>query len=511
VAHKKKQHPSLRVNAVSNWCSLIVNIGIGFCLTPFIIKNLGDTGYGIWTLVGSFVGYYGLLNLGVGSAITRYIARYSGQGEQQKLDETFNTALVMFSMTGCIACGLSFVLAGSLAAFFEVPAADVVSFKRLIWIIGITTGIGFPAGVFSAAVTAREHFVEVNVVTIVRGLLRAGLVVLFVNLGWGVVGVGLAPLCATLFAIVANMFLFKRYGSDISVGLKFANRKTLKMLLVYGGITTIIAIADILRSNIDSVVIGKFVSLDAVGVYGVAMLLLRYMTRSVISGLGVLGPRFAVLDGVGHKDELNRLFLKSLSIAAILSFGVAMLAIVFGRHFILWWAGEEYSRAAIILYILVVPRAVAIAQNPGIALMYALKKHQFYAVATIAEAIANITLSLILVKQYGIVGVALGTMVSMLIVKIGVMPLYVSGIAGLPVLEYAKSIVPPAIIAVVISFVAYYVGIMRQNTLPIAYLVFAAFIAGITYFSACYCVVRKINSAPMISLVPTRSENRIHS
>ena len=63
-------NPSLKVNALSNWVSLGVNVIIGFVLTPFIIRSLGKTGYGIWTLVCSFVGYYGLLNLGVGSAIT---------------------------------------------------------------------------------------------------------------------------------------------------------------------------------------------------------------------------------------------------------------------------------------------------------------------------------------------------------------------------------------------------------------------------------------------------------
>ena len=90
-----KKRPSLKINSISNYASLFVQIAVGFFLTPFIISHLGQTGYGIWVLVGSFVGYYGLLNLGVSSAIVRYIARYSAQKNTSSLNETANTALVM--------------------------------------------------------------------------------------------------------------------------------------------------------------------------------------------------------------------------------------------------------------------------------------------------------------------------------------------------------------------------------------------------------------------------------
>ncbi len=455
------RRPSLKINAVSNWASLGVNIAIGLFLTPFIIRSLGKTGFGIWTLVGSFIGYYGLLNLGVGSAITRYIARYTAQKDENALNEVASTALAMFCVTGILAIAVSFSMAGVLADFFKVEPEQRQAFIQLIWIIGITTGISFPGNVFGAIVTAREHFVANNIITIVRALLRAGLTVLFINAGWGLLGVGLAPLAATVVAIISSFFLFEHYASDVCLRLTFTNKRTLKMLLVFGGITTIIMVADILRIQLDSLVIGKFVSLDAVGVYGVAALLIRYMTRIVTAGMGVLGPRFANLDGAGKKDEMRKLFLKSLSISSFLAFGAGMMAIIFGPRFITLWAGEEYAGAASVLIIIASAYAFALSQNPGIGLMYALNKHHYYAFFTVIEAVTNVVLSIILVFRYGIVGVALGTAISMLLVKVLVMPIYVSKIVGISIINYAKPFPKPAILAGFIIVLSYSLGFVK--------------------------------------------------
>lgn len=114
------RRPSLKINAISNWTSLVVQVAIGFFLTPFVIRHLGQSGYGVWVLVGSFIGYYGLLNLGVGSAITRYIARFSAQNDTENLNETVNSALAMFCITGIVAVAISVVIARTLATFFKI-------------------------------------------------------------------------------------------------------------------------------------------------------------------------------------------------------------------------------------------------------------------------------------------------------------------------------------------------------------------------------------------------------
>ena len=486
--------PSLKINALSNWAALGVNIVVGFLLTPFIISHLGKTGYGIWILIGSFIGYYGLLNLGVGSAIMRYVARYAGQGDEKSLNETASTAMAMFCCTGVLAIAASFFLAGPLARFFEVEPKHFDDFRYVVWIIGLATGLSFPGNVFGAIVAAYERFVVVNFVRVATALVRAGLVVIFLLYGMDMPGVALAALGSQLFALIANFLLCRHFTPLVQVKLAFAKLRVLRKLIVYGGITTIIVVADIMRISLDRVVIGKMVGMAEVGIYGIAALIIQYMLHLVTTGMRVLTPRFAALDGAKEHTRLQSLFLRSLPVSALLAFGASMLTIIFGARFITWWVGEEFAGAIPVLWIIAAAYAFALSQNPSIGLMYALNKHRYYAVATMIEAIANVTLSILLVSRYGIIGVALGTAIPMLIIKVLVMPIYVSRVVGVSILSYAKPFMIPSILAGLMVVLSHIMGASEflDKCKPIVFLG-CGIVAGLLFLTVVFVITRMID------------------
>jgi len=457
-----EKKPSLIINAASNWFALGINVAIGFFLTPFIIRYIGKSGYGIWTLIGAFVGYYGLLNIGVNSAITKYIASYSQENKLKNLNEVVSTALTMFCTTGIIAILISFVMAGTIADFFQVLSEERSGFVKLLWILGITTGISFPSSVFAATITAREHFVASNIIIIATSLLRAGLTVVLLISNWGLIGVGFASLAANFMGILANFFLFRLYARDILLKLAFVNSRTLKKLIVYGSFSTIIIIADNLRTNIDSLVIGKWVSLEAVGIYGLAALVIRYMVICIGASMNVLTPRFVSLDASDNLTQLRELFQKSLFYSAYISFGMATLAILFAKTFIRLWVGTGFDQSATILTILVIAWTTDLAQNPGVWLMYALNKHRFYAYLTLIEGTINFVLSIILAPRYGIIGVAMGTFIPMVGIRLLIQPLYVSKIIKMKITDYLRLFLLPLLAAVLLLLIGFSIEFIRN-------------------------------------------------
>ncbi len=481
ISRNLKQ-PSLKVNAVSNWCALIVNILVGFLLTPFIINRLGKTGYGIWILIGSFVGYYNLLDLGVRSALIRYVARYVRQADEQALTETTSTAMSMFCCIGGCVIAASFLFAGLLAEFFDIAPENYSDFKSVVLLLGLAAGLTFPSSVFGTIVMAHERYVAANFVSVISALMRAGMTVLLLVRGKGLVGVASATLVGAMFGLGANYLIFRYLTPWIRISFARAKWGVLWTLLSYGGLATVIKVADIMRMNLDSFVIGKLVGIAEVGIYGIAALIIRYILRFIATGMGVLTPRFAALDGANEHSQLQDLFVRSLSVSALLSFGCAMLAVVFGGRFIVLWVGEGFEDAIPVLLILASAYGFALAQNPAIGLMYALNKHSYYAAVTILEAIANLVISILLAPRYGIIGVALGTAIPMLIVKLLVQPIYVCRIINMKVKDYAIQIVLPAVVALVIAIIAYKEGMMtnRQGDSLIRWTI-SAFLCGITY------------------------------
>src|SRR5215468_7962119 len=91
--------PGMGLSIVSNWLAFAVTAAVGFVLAPYMVSRLGDSQYGLWVLVGSLVGYLGLLDLGVRGAVTVYVARHHGTGDDRAASRIVSSALFLFAIT----------------------------------------------------------------------------------------------------------------------------------------------------------------------------------------------------------------------------------------------------------------------------------------------------------------------------------------------------------------------------------------------------------------------------
>ena len=461
----RQKRPSLRANAASNYATLAVNMLVVFLLTPFVIRHLDLVGYGIWVLVQSLVGYCGLLDLGVSSAVTRYVARYAGQGDYHSLNRSIGAALGLFSGMALVVAAAALALAGVLAGFFNIEPANIADFKHVVWILGMGTALAFPGRVFGATLTAHERFVPANCANIAVILLRAGLTVLLLKADMALMGVAWANLAGAGGGLVAKYILCRRYVPYMRIQLGSVHWKALRSLLTFGAAATVVRVADLLRFQLDSFVIGKWVGLAELAVYAIAArIIFNWIFPLIISGTRVLDPRFAALDSIGQRQKLRELFMRSLAASSTMAFGISMLAFLFGGSFIVRWVGSEFAGAAPVLWILLAACVCDLAQNPGIGLMRALNKHHLYALVTIIEGVANVVLSIALAYRYGIVGVALGTAIPMAVVKLVVQPIYVSRLVGIPLATYLRPFLLPGLVAAVTVTIGWQIGLVTDVT-----------------------------------------------
>jgi peptidoglycan biosynthesis protein MviN/MurJ (putative lipid II flippase) len=139
--------------------------------------------------------------------------------------------------------------------------------------------------------------------------------------------------------------------------------------------------------------------------------------------------------------------------------------------------------------------------------MYAVNKHYYYAIAIIIEAVANLLLSIILVFRCGILGVALGTLIPMLIIRVCVMPLYVSRVAGLDLREYLRPMLLPAILAAGLMGLACWTGIITRRVTSTGYLLATGLGIGLVYVLGYYLMMRLVFPALLDSMLDRRRNN----
>ena len=427
----------------------------GLLLMPFIIHSLGDKIYGLWLFVGSFLGFYGLLDLGLNSAMQRYASRAIGGKNFDEVNKIVNISLLIFCILGILALSVSFG-----AAFF-VPLlikniTDVDTFRRIMIILGINSAISFPMLVFSGILSTNIRYDLSVSIEILKLIIRTLLIVILLKLGYGIMALALITLIVNIIGYIIQYVLVKQFYKYVKFSIKFIDKSKVKTLFGYSFNTFIAQITDQLKFNIDNLVITAFLGLNYVTTYAIGVRLIRYFGRFIRAAIGIVMPVFSQDEAKGDYKAIREKFILMTKLSSYLSLSVGGTLIIFGKSFIERWVGIKYSESYIILMIFVVPAIIALMQNPSIQLLYGISKNRFYAIANSIEGISNLILSLILVRRFGIVGVALGTAIPALLIKVLAQPIYTCLAIKLSIKKFYLSVLLPAVIKSSIVFFVYW-------------------------------------------------------
>ncbi len=164
--------------------------------------------------------------------------------------------------------------------------------------------------------------------------------------------------------------------------------------------------------------------------------------------------------------------------------------------------GDGFGGAVSILWILAVAYVVGLAQNAGYGLMLARDRHRLFAKIAILESVANVGLSILLAPRLGIIGVALGTAIPMLVVKVFVQPLYVSRVAGVSLAENLRAMLIPASVATGMTVVGMSAGLLPFLASRSLFVLIGTGVAtGVAYVALVYALARKMPYMPELDLV----------
>jgi O-antigen/teichoic acid export membrane protein len=305
-------------------------------------------------------------------------------------------------------------------------------------------------------------------------IVRTGLIVWFMRAGYSIIALAVITCTVGLAENIARVWYARRLFPGNRVARALYTPARLRELFSYGGKTFINQLAELLRFQVDHAVIAAFINLSAVTLFNIAGTLAYYFRSLIQAMVGVLVPMYArqQVEGDHAGMAASHLFTTKLaSVVAILG-GGAMF--IFGEAFIQLWMGPQYTGAYPSLAVLAIATAAYMTQQPAIALIYGLGRVGTLAKASIAEALANLVLSLIFVHQLGIFGVALGTAIPLVFISV-----FVAGFScrllEIPVLVYLRSVGPVILVTIALQIVTgFVVAHYRPDSYPDLILLFAA-------------------------------------
>src|SRR5271155_5542619 len=305
---KKLDKVALFKNVGSSWFGLGVNIIVGVLLSPYILHHLGDEAFGLWVLIFSITGYYGLFDLGIRSSIVRYVATFSAKGDQAELDRLISTAVSTYAGIGAFAILITLLGSYYVASIFRISADFLHTARLLFLIVGSAVALGFPLGISGGILEGLQRFYLLNFTNIGATIARALLIVLALQHGHGLLSVALITVSLPLVSGLVNAIVVFRI-LPLRLSIKNVNRDSLRRIATYSSSTLIILVAARLRFKTDAMVIGTFLSSAAITYFTIGSRLMDY-AGEVVSGLAqVFVPMSSESDATGDLAGLRRIFV----------------------------------------------------------------------------------------------------------------------------------------------------------------------------------------------------------
>ncbi len=396
-------------NVSSSWFALGVNVAVGIFLSPFILHRLGDTAFGIWVLIFSVTGYYGLFDLGIRSSIVRYVSKFTATDEREELAKLINTSLFTYSCTGLLSFLVTLVVASQVDRIFHIPPAFHSTARWLLLMVGTSVAVGFPAGIFSGFLEGLQDFFINNWTNVVSTLVRAALIVVALKHGYGLLTIALITVVLPFLASILRGYLALRL-CPVPFGLKYVDRAMFRQIANYSGVTFMIMVAGRLKFKTDEIVIGTFMSAAAITYFNIGARIVDYAGQVVTALSQIFAPMSSQSDAWGNMVRMRKIFLVGNRVCGFTIFPVCVILLILGKSVIEVWVGKKYIATSYpVLVIMILCSTLWWAQGASGRILFGMSKHGTWAVVTMVEGISNLILSIILVRPYGIIGDALGT------------------------------------------------------------------------------------------------------
>ena len=415
-------------NAVANSAGFFVSVGITLFLTPFVISSLGEVRYGVWALVMSVTGYYGILDVGLRGGLSQYLTRYLAQGRMAEFNRTASTGVVALSVAGLVLLLISVVVARHFNQVISVPAHLHNEVRWTLLTVGSGVSLQFPFFMFSTVFIATERYDISNVISIAANVMRAATIVLVLKAGQGLVGLAAGTFCVLLLEYVVRAWVCYRLVPGMRVSPSLSSIGSLREFGVFGLWNSLNQLAYRVLIYSPTLIVGVFISPSAVAVFAVAASLNMYFVDAFAPITQVFYPVITRLDSQGALGALSRLYLRGYRAVLGLTMLASFLAYFWVEAFLRMWIGDSFQNefayqtiATTYRILMVAGFATAVGSLAGHVLV-GTRRIRPFALAVVTEAFVNVVVTIFAVRSYGIAGAAVAAAVAAVLFRLIIIP-----------------------------------------------------------------------------------------
>ena len=450
-------------NMTANTVGTVVNMLSGLVVMPYLIRTLGGGTYGLWILIGTMAGYFGILDLGVSAALGRLVAAHRARGEHDQVNEVMSTACALLFIAFAIVCVATGLALPIFPRIFAVPSNELLDVRYALILVGLNLALTFPGFTFAGFLWGHERFDLENAVRIPGLIVRTVLSITAVSASMPLTSLGVIVFGVNTLGNLARMVLCFKLDPDLRLSWNRIRRSRVREIFSLGGWMSVISWSRLLTPQIAPTFIGIRIGSAAVTTFTIARQLTAYANMFATTATQVLAPRAIAAHATASVDVQTDLFIEGGKFAYALSLFFCGGLLCLGLPFIHWWQHGSQDAAYPLLFVLMLGECLPISQLMTYSVLLGANRQRSLGLLLLGEAVVSVPLIVAAVGGTGIFGVSVAVAFSMFLVRGLLQWLYGCRLLKVSTLSYIKRVFLPVTVFAIPPIAVLYVVTMRSS------------------------------------------------
>lgn len=396
---------------ITTYLSTIIQIVLPILLLPIMVKQLGSELYGIWVLFTTLITYFGLTGFGFG---TTFLKEVSKKGAYGNISKYLSTTLGFYILVSIVAFIIFIIMMFKFENFFIIDKIILNDVKIAFSILFVVFIINFYFSLFGTLLFAKGLLHIQNYFLIFSNVATTILAYSILISGYKIIMLASVNLLISLLVGVYTYYITKKKFS-YEISLHYFEFKLLRAMLYPSLHYFIITASAMVILSSDNVVISSFIGVGSVAIYSIGNKLVAVSQRLLFQIVDIMIPDISKLYDEKKYEEIKKLHNKTLLVSLILGFLGYSFLWLYGLQILEFWVGKEYVIDKTIFHVFLFFGMLHAGVHVSAIFLVAMGLHKGTSYMTLADAILNIVLSIVFLKFYGLLGVALGTLLAHLL------------------------------------------------------------------------------------------------
>lgn len=400
-------------------------------------------------MLTSVVGYGGLLDAGVGTAVIQHVSQARARNDRAALAEIYGSASAFYLVSGAVLVAVCGVLVPLLGNFLHIAHASDESARAVVVILGASSAIGFAGNVPTASLVGGGRMDRLVLASMPLSLLGRLAQIGVVTAGGGLVALALTTMATGILTLIVTAIIARRTYPDFRISPRTATPRMLLVLLRYGRRNTMVSLAGLVSFNLDQVVIAAVLPLARLAPYAVALRAVNLIRTISAAGTGVLMPAYGHSEALGDKERQFRLLTISIFLSMLVTVPTEIAVVGFGQPLLHLWLGRVPPQTYAVLVALATVFALQLPGHQCVGMLTGAGQNLMIARVGLPMALANLAMSIGATYWLGPIGPAIGSLPQVALFDAVILPWMVCRHLDVPIRRYVLAAILPVVPAAV--------------------------------------------------------------